>query len=61
MSNFSGYKIIKSDALPPGTMLVSSDVYDQLTETPEQRQERLKKLSAKMDFVMDRFAELKKP
>lgn len=61
MTDFSGYKIVKSDALPPGTMLVSADIYEQLTETPEQRQDRLKKLSTQMDFVMDRFAELKKP
>lgn len=38
--DFKGFTIYKNDMLPPNTLMVSPDVYEKLTETPEQRQAR---------------------
>lgn len=36
----SDIRIMKNDLLPPMTMMVSPDLYQQLTDTPEQALER---------------------
>lgn len=38
--DFKGFTVYKNDMLPPNTLMVSPDVYEKLTETPEQRAER---------------------
>ena len=38
--DFKGFTVYKNDMLPPNTLMVSPDVYEKLTETPEQRQAR---------------------
>lgn len=38
--DFKGFTVYKNDMLPPNTMMVGPDVYEKLTETPEQRQAR---------------------
>ena len=38
--DFKGFKVYKNEMLPPNTLMVSPDVYEKLTETPEQRQVR---------------------
>lgn len=38
--DFKGFTVYKADILPPNTLMVSPDVYERLTETPEQRQAR---------------------
>ena len=35
-----GFRIFKDPFLPPSTLMVSEDVYEKLTETPEQREAR---------------------
>lgn len=38
--DFKGFTVYKNDMLPPNTLMVSPDVYEKLTETPEQREAR---------------------
>lgn len=38
--DFKGFTVYKNHMLPPNTLMVSPDVYEKLTETPEQRQVR---------------------
>ena len=38
--DFKGFTVFKNGMLPPNTLMVSPDVYEKLTETPEQRQAR---------------------
>jgi hypothetical protein len=52
--DFKGFKVYKADILPPNTIMVSADVYEKLTETPEQRQARENAFKAHLD----RFTEL---
>lgn len=52
--DFKGFTVYKNDMLPPNTMMVSPDVYEKLTETPEQRQVREDAFKAHLD----RFTEL---
>lgn len=53
--DFKGFTVYKNDLLPPNTLMVSPDVYEKLTETPEQRQARADAFKAHLD---DRFTEL---
>jgi hypothetical protein len=39
-------RIMKNDLLPPMTMMVSPDLYQQLTETPEEALKRRKQIYA---------------
>lgn len=52
--DFKGFTVYKNDMLPPNTLMVSPDVYEKLTETPEQRQAREDAFKAHLD----RFTEL---
>lgn len=47
-----GIRVIRSVILPPNTMMVSTDVYELLTETPEQRQEKARALREKADQLL---------
>lgn len=44
-----GVVVMKNDMLPPGWMVVSPDVYDLLTATPESRAAGLADFKAKVD------------
>lgn len=52
--DFKGFTVYKNDMLPPNILMVSPDVYEKLTETPEQRQAREDAFKAHLD----RFTEL---
>ena len=47
-----GIRVIRSVVLPPNTMMVSSDVYEMLTDTPEQRQAKARALRDKADQLL---------
>lgn len=51
-----GVQIVKNDWLPPNTMMVSPDVYEALTETPEQAAQKLVQFKTQVD----KFQELLK-
>lgn len=55
----SDIRIMKNDFLPPMTMMVSPDLYQQLTETPEeaaQRREQILTQFASLAVLMKRAA-----
>lgn len=55
--DFKGFTVYKNDMLPPNTLMVSPDVYEKLTETPEQRQARAHRATEAFNHL-DRFTEL---
>lgn len=50
--DWKGIQVLKNDLLTGRTMVVSPEVYEMLTETPEQRQEKARALVAKADRLM---------
>lgn len=54
--DWNGFTVYKADILPPNTLMVSPDVYEKLTETPEQQAKRFDAMKA----VVDRFDDLVK-
>lgn len=59
--DFMGFTVYKADILPPNTLMVSPDVYEKLTETPEQRQAREDAFKANLDLVKSRVPDAPKP
>lgn len=51
--DFKGFTVYKNDMLPPNTLMVSPDVYEKLTETPEQRQAREDAFAAQLKNLDD--------
>lgn len=51
--NIGGIQVMKNDWLPAGTMMVSPDVYELLTATPEQQAEKLAQFKAQVDNFQD--------
>lgn len=58
MTTFAGYKVIKVDDLPAGTMLVSADVYEALSRTPAEREAQADRLVRNMEAIGDRLREM---
>lgn len=50
--DWNGIQVLKNDLLPGRTMVVSPDVFEMLTETPEQRQAKARALVEKADRLM---------
>lgn len=50
--NWNGIQVLKNDLLTGRTMVVSPEVYEMLTETPEQRQAKARALVEKADQLM---------
>lgn len=50
--DWNGIQVMKSVALTGRTMIVSPEVYEMLTETPEQRQVKARALVEKADQLM---------
>lgn len=48
----NGIKVLRSDLLPPNTILVSDDVFELLNSTPGQRQAKARELRDKCDQLM---------
>ncbi len=55
MITFAGFKVIKVDDLPAGTMLVSADVYEALSQTPAERVAKADRLVKDMQAIGDRL------
>lgn len=54
--DFKGFTVFKNDMLPPNTLMVSPDVYEKLTETPEQRAAREAEVQAQFDKISSLMA-----
>lgn len=50
--DWNGIKVLKDDMLTGRTMIVSPEVYEMLTETPEQRQAKARALVERADQFM---------
>jgi predicted component of type VI protein secretion system len=50
--NWNGIQVLKNDLLTGRTMVVSPEVFEMLTETPEQRQAKARALVRKADQLM---------
>lgn len=50
--NWNGIQVLKNDSLTGRTMVVSPEVYEMLTETPEQRQAKARALVEKADQLI---------
>lgn len=48
----NGIQVLRSNMLPANTILVSDDVYELLTATPEERQAKARALRDKCDELM---------
>lgn len=47
--DFKGFAVYKNEMLPPNTLMVSPDVFELLTETPEQRQSQYDAFTAQLN------------
>ena len=61
MNTPNGYTVLVSEVLPAGTMVVSSDIYALLKETPEQTATRTKAHAENMEAILKTLTELKRP
>lgn len=59
MNTPNGYTVIVSEVLPAGTMVVSSDIYALLKETPEQTAARTKAYGENMEAILGTLTKLK--
>lgn len=51
--DFMGFTVYKAEILPPNTLMASPDIYEKLTETPEQRQAREEGFKSVLGHIND--------